>query len=97
MRRSSKGSLVAATAMPVVFAFFGTGLVGGSSLGWYAGLVKPWFLAPLWASYFVGLVYYVLAAIVLYRVLVYIDDPRGKAVSFALTVGLQLLNELWNY
>ena len=97
MRRSSKGSLVAATAMPVVFAIFGTALVGGSGLGWYAGLVKPWFLAPLWAFYFVGLVYYVLAAIVLYRVLVYIDDPRGKAVSFALTVSLLLLNELWNY
>ena len=55
MRRSSKGPLVAATAMPVVFAIFGTALVGGSSLGWYAGLVKPWFLAPLWAFYFVGL------------------------------------------
>src|SRR5918998_6385834 len=97
MRRSSKGPLVAATAMPVVFAIFGTTLVGGSGLGWYAGLVKPWFLAPLWAFYVVGLLYYVLAAIVLYRVLVYIDDPRGKAVSFTLTVGLLLLNELWNY
>ena len=97
MRRLRKGPLVAATALPVLFAIFGTFLVGGSSLDWYAGLVKPWFLVPLWAFYLVGLVYYVLAAVVLYRVLVHIEDPGGKAVSFALTVGLLLLNELWNY
>ena len=97
MRRLRKGPLVAATVTPVLFAIFGTFLVGGSSLDWYAGLVKPWFLVPLWAFYLVGLVYYVLAAVVLYRVLVHIEDPGGKAVSFALTVGLLLLNELWNY
>ena len=52
---------------------------------------------PLWAFYLVGLAYYVLAAVVLYRVLVHIYDPGGKVASFALTVGLLLLNELWNY
>ncbi len=97
MRWSRKGPLVAATTMPVLFAIFGAALVGGSDLDWYAGLVKPWFLVPLWVFYLVGLLYYVLAAVVLYRVLVHIDDPWGKAVSFALIVGLLLLNELWNY
>ena len=69
----------------------------GSGLDWYVGLAKPWFLVPLWAFYLVGLAYYVLAAVVLYRVLVYVDDPGGRAASLALTVGLLLLNELWNY
>lgn len=97
MRRLRKGPLAAATATPVLFAIFGTALVGGSGLGWFAGLAKPWFLVPLWAFFLVGFLYYVLAAVVLYRVLVHVDDPKGRAVSFALTVGVLLLNELWNY
>jgi benzodiazapine receptor len=97
VRRLRKGPLGIAMATPVLFAIFGAALVGGSGLDWYAGLAKPWFLVPLWAFYLVGLAYYVLAAVVLYRVLVHIDDPGGRAASFALTVGLLLLNELWNY
>ena len=97
MRRSRKGALVAATATPVLFAVFGTALVGGSGLGWFAGLVKPWFLVPLWAFFLVGFLYYVLAAVVLYRVLVRVDDPRGMAVCLALTFVVLFSNELWNY
>src|SRR3712207_6570290 len=97
VRRLRKGPLIVAATTPVLFAIFGAALVGGSGLDWYAGLTKPWFLVPLWAFYLVGLAYYVLAAVVLYRVLVRIDDPGGRAAAFALTVGLLLLNELWNY
>jgi benzodiazapine receptor len=97
MRRLRGGPLAVAVAIPVSFALLGAALVGGSGLGWYAGLAKPWFHVPLWAFYLVGLVYYVLGAVVLYRVLVHADDPRGRAVSFALTVSVLLLNELWNY
>ncbi len=96
MRRPRRGPLVAAIAIPIVFAVFGTALIGGSLGGWYGALDKPWFLVPLWAFYLVGLAYYVLAAVVLYRVMVRVDDPGGRAASFALTVVL-LLNELWNY
>ncbi len=97
MRRLRKGPLGIAVATPVLFAIFGAALVGGSGLDWYAGLAKPWFLVPLWAFYLVGLAYYVLAAVVLYRVLIHVDDPGGRAASFALIVGVLLLNELWNY
>ena len=97
MRGLRKGPLLAAVALPVLFAVFGTALGGGSGLEWIAGLVKPRFMVPLRVFYLVGAVYYVLAAIVLYRVLACIDDPLGKAVSFGLTVGVLLLNELWNY
>ena len=89
--------MLAAVALPVLFAVFGTALVGGSGLDWYAGLAKPWFLVPLRVFYLVGSLYYVLAAVVLYRVLTHIDNPRGRALSFGLTVGVLLLNELWNY
>jgi len=97
MRGLRKGPLLAAVALPVLFAVLGTALVGGSGLGWYAGLAKPWFLVPLRVFYLVGSLYYMLAAVVLYRVLARIDDPRGRAISFGLSVGVLLLNELWNY
>ena len=97
MRGLRKGPLLAAVALPVLFAVLGTALVGGSGLDWYAGLAKPRFLVPLGVFYLVGALYYALAAVVLYRVLTRIDDPRGRALSFGLTVGVLLLNELWNY
>jgi translocator protein len=97
VRGLRKGPLLAAIALPVLFAAFGTAMVGGSGLDWYAGLAKPRFLVPLRVFYLVGFFYYALAAVVLYRVLVRIDDPRGRDLSFGLTVGVLLLNELWNY
>ena len=97
MRGLRKGPLLAAIALPVLFAAFGAALVGGSGLDWYAELDKPRFLVPLRVFYLVGSLYYALAAIVLYRILVRVNDPRGRALSFGLTVGVLFLNELWNY
>lgn len=97
MRGLKKWHLLAAMALPVLFAVIGTALVGGSGLEWYAGLAKPWFLVPLRVFYLVGALYYMLAAVVLYRVLARIDDTRGRTISFGLTMGVLLLNELWNY
>jgi tryptophan-rich sensory protein len=34
---------------------------------------------------------------VLYRILVHVDDRRGRVAALALTVGMLFLNELWNY
>ena len=97
MRGLRKGPLLAAVALPVLFAVFGTALVGGSGLEWFARLEKPRFLVPLRVFYLVGALYYVLAAVALYRILARIDDPRGRAVSFGLSVGVLFLNEVWNY
>ena len=33
----------------------------------------------------------------LYRILVHVDDRRGRVAALALTVGMLFLNELWNY
>ena len=97
VRGLKKGPLLVAVALPVLFAIFGTALVGGSGLEWYEGLEKPRFLVPLGIFYLVGALYYVLFAVVVYRVLVRIDDPQGRALSLGLTVGVMLLNELWNF
>ena len=97
MRGLRKWPLLAAVALPVLFAVFGTALVGGSGLGWYEGLQKPRFLVPLGVFYLVGTLYYALFAVVLYRALSRVEDPRARALAFGLTLGVMLLNELWNY
>ena len=97
MRRFKKGPLVMAIAIPVLLAVLGGALVGDSGLGWYAELAKPWFLVPLWVFYVVGLAYYLLGAVVLYRILAHVTDHRSKAISLALAVGVLVGNELWNY
>ena len=96
-RRLKKGPLLTAVAIPVLFALVGGALVGGSGVAWFAELVKPWFLVPLWAFYLVRLVYYVGGATILYRVSVHVADRRGRAVSLALIIGVLFRNELWNY
>ncbi len=97
MRSLRIGPLLVALAICVLFALFRGALIGESLGNWYGTLDKPWFLIPLWVFGIVGAVYYILFAIVLYRVLVYVDDRRGRATSLALTIGVLFLNELWNY
>src|SRR5829696_5951442 len=97
VRGLRKGPLLAAVALPVLFAVFGTILVGGSGLEWYEQLKMPWFVVPLGIFYLVGALYYVLFAIVLYRVLSRVGDARGRAISLGLALGVMLFNELWNY
>jgi len=91
------GPLLVAITMCVLFAIFGNALIGESLGTWYDTLDKPWFLIPLWASYIVGAVYYLLFATVLYRILVHVDDRRGRVTALALIVSVLFLNELWNY
>ena len=42
----------------------------------------------------VGAIYYVLFATVLYRILVHVDDYRGRITSLVLTITVLFLNEL---
>jgi hypothetical protein len=44
----------------------------------------------------VGLAYYAGGAAVLYGILVYVNDRRGKIASLTLIIIVMLLNELWN-
>ena len=45
----------------------------------------------------VGAIYYVLFATVLYRILVHVDDYRGRITSLVLTIIVLFLNELRNF
>jgi benzodiazapine receptor len=92
-----KAPLLGAVAVCVLIALLGAALVGEALGGWYEGLEKPWFLVPLWVFYIVGTLYYVAFAAVLYRVLVRVEDRRGRIICLALTLCVMLSNELWNY
>ena len=78
MRSLRIGPLMVAVAVCALFALFGTALVGESLGSWYGALDKPWFLIPQRALGIVGAIYYVPFAIVLYRVLIHVDDHGGK-------------------
>ena len=91
------GPLLVDVAICVLFALFGTALIGESLGTWYGALEKPWFLIPLCAFGIVGAIYYVLFATVLYRILVHADDHRGRITSLVLTIIVLFLNELWNF
>ena len=97
MRSLRIGPLLVAIAICVLFALLGTALIGESLGNWYDALDKPWFLIPLWAFGIVGVIYYILFATVLYRILVHVYERRGKVISLALTISVMFLNELWNY
>ena len=94
MRSLRIGPLLVAVAICVLFALFGTAFIGESLGNWYGALEKPWFLVPLWAFGIVGAIYYVLFATVLYRILVHVDDYRGRITSLVLTITVLFLNEL---
>jgi benzodiazapine receptor len=97
MRSLRIGPLLVAVAVCVLFALFGTALIGEPLGNWYGALDKPWFLIPLWAFGIVGAIYYVLFATVLYRILVHVEDPRGRIASLILIIIVLFLNELWNF
>ena len=59
MRSLRMGPLLVAVAVCVLFALFGTALIGESLGNWYGALDKPWFLIPQWAFGIVGAAYYV--------------------------------------
>lgn len=89
-------ALAAAIGLSLVMAVFGTVLVGDSLKTWYPTIRHPRFEPPLWGFVLVGLVVYVIDAIVLYRLLVVIDDSAIRVVALATLVAVMLGNELWN-
>jgi translocator protein len=80
----------------LAFALLGNALVGDALGTWFRGLEKPAFLVPLPVFYLVGVLYYLLFATVLYRVLVR-TEGRARALCLSLVFAVLLGNELWNY
>lgn len=90
-------ALAVAVVVCVAMAVLGGLLTGNSLKGWYTGLVKPRWQIPLWAFIAIGLIVYVMDAIILYRLLSLVNDSAGKIVALTAMIVVMLYNEVWNY
>jgi translocator protein len=90
-------SLTIALVICLSFALLGNLWVGNALQTWYKNLKKPKFLVPLWGFYFIGATVYLLDAIVLYRLLSFVESFQGKSITLTAMVVIMAYNEAWNY
>ncbi len=90
-------ALAVAIVICLAMALLGGILTGNSLKVWYVGLVKPRWQIPLWAFVTIGMIGYVMDAVILYRLLSAVSDPAGKVVALTAMIIVMLYNELWNY
>jgi benzodiazapine receptor len=90
------GVAVLVVAFTAAMAVLGTVLAGDALKTWFPTLVRPTFQMPLPLFVGVGIIGYIVGAIVLYRLLTVVDDSSGRIVCVAAMVVTMLYNELWN-
>lgn len=90
-------SLLLSIFIVVTLAFFGNVLVGDALTVWYSKLIKPWYLVPLWFFIIIGILYYFMGVIILYRQIKNIAESKIRKIALTLTVIMLVGNELWNY
>ena len=79
-----------------LMAVLGTVLAGNAVKTWYPTLTKGRIEIPLPVFAFVGLVFYVVQAIVGYRLLERLEGSQTTALTLFALVVVMLYNELWN-
>jgi translocator protein len=90
-------ALAVAVGLCLVMALLGSLLTGNQLRGWFADLRTPRWQLPLWAFIGVGIVVYVLDAVIAYRLLTVLHDTAARVVALTALVVVMLYNELWNY
>ncbi len=80
----------------VLFAMMGGLLVGDALEGWFKALRHPWYSLPLWGWYMIGGLYYLIAIVILYKLLNKPSSPKRKK-AIGLTIIMIAGNEYWNY
>jgi tryptophan-rich sensory protein len=96
MASFSLSTLALVVGICIAMAILGGILTGNGLQTWYATLAKPWFQIPLWAFIGVGIIGYLMDAIILYRLMTNVLSLDGKVVTIAAMLILMLYNELWN-
>src|SRR5690606_2181072 len=89
-------NLLLSIGICIVFAVIGALLTGDALEGWFTQLIHPWFSLPIQAWYVVGVLYYLMAIIILTRILNRTQKPLGSK-AFWLSIGMLAGNEFWNY
>lgn len=96
MKRIQLTKLLMAIGICVAFAILGGLLTGDALESWFAQLRQPWFALPMWGWYLVGGLYYIMAIVILYRLLSTTASP-DRAIAIWLTIAMVAGNEFWNY
>lgn len=90
------GRLGLVVGWTIAMAVLGTVLAGNAVRTWYPGLAKPRIEIPIGLFAGVGLVVYVLEAVVAYRLLERLDDGPHVTIALVSLVVVMLYNEAWN-
>ncbi|QAS51235.1 hypothetical protein HLI_02925 [Halobacillus litoralis] len=94
---SSIKSFLLSISIVVTLAILGNAFVGDGLTVWYAELDKPWYLVPLWFFIIIGILYYMMVSVILYRQISNIAGSMLRKVALILTLSMLVGNELWNY
>lgn len=89
---------------PLLYSLLGCALAialeglcaGGNIRDRLAELRKPRFVPPLWGWVLIGVLYYAICFVVLYR-LFSAGSSRVRILAVALTFAVMLINALWNW
>ncbi|NBI29880.1 TspO/MBR family protein [Chengkuizengella marina] len=90
-------SLLLSISIVFTLAILGNIFVGDALTVWYAQLNKPWYLVPLWFFIIVGILYYIMGGIILYRQINRFTESKLRKNALTLTLIMLIGNELWNY
>ncbi|TYS68291.1 tryptophan-rich sensory protein [Sutcliffiella horikoshii] len=90
-------SILISISVVFFFAVVGNVFVDDALTVWYANLNKPWYLVPLWIFIIVGIFYYIMSGIILYRQINNISESKLRKIALILTISMLIGNELWNY
>ena len=60
-------------------------------------LRKPKFSPPFWMWLIIGILYYIICFLILFRVLRYSDNIQVRYTAFALILAVMAVNAVWNY
>ena len=81
----------------LTIAIIGVLLAGDAMETWYPSLETPWLNIPIWVFIPVQILYYVICAIIIYRILKYVMPNRQRNISLALLLTMMISAELWNF
>ncbi len=95
MKENFKYLLISCTIC-LVFAIIGGLLTGDSLESWFVEIKHPWFSLPITGWYIVGVLYYIMAIAILFRLLI-AKDGMPRKIAIWLTVAMLAGNEFWNY
>ena len=93
----NKRALTIAIATPMGCAIFGNALTGDAVRTWYPTLYKSRWVLPLWTFIPIGIAYYLMCGVVLYRLLAIVAPSRERTRAIVLLLGMMSANEVWNY